>query len=62
MCTGQGDFEHDYIIGVFKIRHPEVYGIDDVGGLLLGRTGKIGQGIAFVLCEFLLWQNVISLR
>lgn len=41
----------DYVIGVFKLRHREVYGIDDVGGLLMGRWGKIGFGIAFVLCE-----------
>lgn len=41
----------DYIIGVFKLRHREVYGIDDVGELLLGRTGRILLGGAFVLCE-----------
>ncbi|GKT87429.1 amino acid transporter [Colletotrichum tofieldiae] len=29
----------DYIVGVFKLRHPEVYGIDDVGRLLFGRVG-----------------------
>ncbi|KAJ5902871.1 hypothetical protein N7495_003399 [Penicillium taxi] len=39
----------DYIIGVFKLRHREVYGIDDVGGMLLGRTGKAILGAAFVL-------------
>lgn len=42
----------DYIIGVFKLRHSEVYGIDDVGQLLLGRTGRIFLGGAFVLCKF----------
>lgn len=41
----------DYIIGVFKLRHREVYGIDDVGELLLGPTGRILLGGAFVLCE-----------
>lgn len=41
----------DYIIGVFKLRHREVYGIDDVGELLLGRTGRILLGGAFVLCK-----------
>lgn len=41
----------DYIIGVFKLRHREVYGIDDVGELLFGRPGKIVLGAAFLLCE-----------
>ncbi|PLN76825.1 transmembrane amino acid transporter protein-domain-containing protein [Aspergillus taichungensis] len=39
----------DYIIGVFKLRHPEVYGIDDVGQLLFGKTGRIVLGAAFCL-------------
>ncbi|KAJ5093691.1 hypothetical protein N7456_009552 [Penicillium angulare] len=39
----------DYIIGVFKIRHREVYGIDDVGEMLLGKAGRIIMGTAFVL-------------
>lgn len=41
----------DYIIGIFKLRHREVYGIDDVGGLFFGRPGKIVFGAAFILCE-----------
>ena len=45
----------DYIIGVFKLRHREVYGIDDVGELLAGKTGRIVLGTAFVLCE--LWRD-----
>ncbi|KAJ5539515.1 hypothetical protein N7513_007847 [Penicillium frequentans] len=39
----------DYIIGVFKIRHREVYGIDDVGELLFGKPGRIILGGAFIL-------------
>ncbi|KAJ5361545.1 hypothetical protein N7541_002389 [Penicillium brevicompactum] len=39
----------DYIIGVFKLKHREVYGIDDVGELLLGPIGRILLGGAFVL-------------
>jgi amino acid permease len=42
----------DYMIGVFKLSHRQVYGIDDVGGLLLGQPGKIVLGAAFALCEF----------
>jgi amino acid permease len=41
----------DYIIGTFKLRHREVYGIDDVGELLMGRPGRILLGVAFCLCE-----------
>ncbi|OQD69486.1 hypothetical protein PENPOL_c002G08993 [Penicillium polonicum] len=39
----------DYIIGVFKLKHREVYGIDDVGELLLGKPGRVVLGGAFVL-------------
>ncbi|KAJ6172402.1 transmembrane amino acid transporter protein-domain-containing protein [Penicillium chermesinum] len=39
----------DYIIGVFKLRHREVYCIDDVGELLAGKIGRIVLGVAFVL-------------
>ncbi|KAI2787960.1 hypothetical protein POX_f08342 [Penicillium oxalicum] len=39
----------DYIIGTFKLRHREVYNIDDVGELLLGRPGRILFGAAFCL-------------
>jgi amino acid permease len=46
----------DYIIGVFKLRHREVYGIDDVGEMLFGRAGKIVLGTSFVLCRwFVFW-------
>lgn len=41
----------DYIVGVFKLRHREVYGIDDVGALLFGRLGREFLGVAFCLCE-----------
>lgn len=40
----------DYIVGVFKINHPEVYGIDDVGGLIAGRVGYVIMGTTFCLC------------
>ncbi|OQE18275.1 hypothetical protein PENSTE_c018G05243 [Penicillium steckii] len=39
----------DYMIGVFKLKHREVYGIDDAGGLMFGRIGKIFFGFAFCL-------------
>lgn len=42
----------DYIVGIFKLNHPEVYGIDDVGRMLFGRIGREFLGVAFVLCKY----------
>ncbi|KAH6988408.1 transmembrane amino acid transporter protein-domain-containing protein, partial [Ilyonectria destructans] len=39
----------DYVVGVFKLRHREVYGIDDAGGLMFGRVGQEIFGFAFGL-------------
>ncbi|KAL3295879.1 transmembrane amino acid transporter [Colletotrichum asianum] len=39
----------DYMVGVFKLRHPQVYGMDDVGELLFGRIGREAFGAFFVL-------------
>lgn len=39
----------DYMIGVFKLRHPQVYGIEDVGKMLFGRVGREVLGIAYLL-------------
>lgn len=39
----------DYIVGKFKLRHPEVYGIDDAAGLMFGRVGKEIYGISYAL-------------
>ncbi|KAJ4323870.1 hypothetical protein N0V94_001654 [Neodidymelliopsis sp. IMI 364377] len=38
-----------YIVGVFKLRHPDVYGIDDVGRKLFGRIGYEVFGVTFAL-------------
>ncbi|KAJ4328792.1 hypothetical protein N0V84_000799 [Fusarium piperis] len=38
-----------YVVGTFKLRHPEVYGIDDAGALMFGRIGREVFGIAFCL-------------
>lgn len=40
-----------YVVGVFKIRHPEVYGVDDAGYLMFGRWGREVFGAAFCLCK-----------
>ncbi|PNH56159.1 hypothetical protein VD0003_g1518 [Verticillium dahliae] len=39
----------DYIVGVFKLRHREVYSIDDAGQLMFGRIGREVMGVAFCL-------------
>lgn len=41
----------DYIVGVFKLRHREVYGIDDAGGLMFGPIGREFIGGVFCLCK-----------
>ncbi|KAJ5747146.1 uncharacterized protein N7511_008842 [Penicillium nucicola] len=38
-----------YIVGVFKMKHREVYGLDDAGGLMFGRVGREILGIGFSL-------------
>ncbi|KAF1956431.1 putative amino acid transporter, partial [Byssothecium circinans] len=40
----------NYMIGVFKRNHPEVYSIDDVGQMIFGRAGR--EILAFVFCLF----------
>ncbi|KAL4942659.1 hypothetical protein BDV06DRAFT_211630 [Aspergillus oleicola] len=46
----------NYVIGTFKLNHPEVYSIDDVGALLFG---NIGRGIlAVVFCLY--WIFVVG--
>lgn len=42
----------DYIVGIFKLHHRAVYGIDDVGGLMIGRLGREFFGAAFCLCGY----------
>ena len=40
-------------IGTFKLRHREIYGIDDVGYLIFGQFGRAILSIAFCLCMLL---------
>ncbi|KAE8343789.1 hypothetical protein BDV24DRAFT_161095 [Aspergillus arachidicola] len=39
----------NHMIGVFKLRHPEVYGIDDVGWMFFGQIGCELFGAAYAL-------------
>ncbi|KAL4878166.1 transmembrane amino acid transporter protein-domain-containing protein [Aspergillus karnatakaensis] len=38
-----------YMVGVFKLNHQDVYGMDDAGGLMFGRVGREVLGLAFSL-------------
>lgn len=40
----------NYMVGQTKLRHPEVWGITDVGRLLYGRVGEEFLSVAFLLC------------
>ncbi|CAG8348748.1 unnamed protein product [Penicillium salamii] len=39
----------DYMVGVIKLHHPDVYGIDDVGRILFGRIGYELFGAAYAI-------------
>lgn len=53
-----------YMVGVFKIRHREIYGIDEAGGLMFGRMGREVFGIGFSLCKwcFLCFSVCVALK
>jgi amino acid permease len=42
----------DYMVGVFKLKHRSVYGIDDAGELMFGAIGREVFGFVFCLCTF----------
>lgn len=41
----------NHIVGVFKLNHPEIYGVADVGGMISGRLGREILGAGFALCK-----------
>lgn len=41
----------NYVIGVFKTNHPEVYSISDAGYLMFGGVGREVLGTTYCLCE-----------
>lgn len=49
-----------YMVGTFKMRHPETYGIEDVGQKLFGRAGREVLGLAFALCGIYLMETWFS--
>ena len=40
-----------YMVGMFKLNHPNVYGVDDAGHLMFGPIGREILSAAFALCE-----------
>lgn len=49
----------NYIVGVFKLRHRDVYGMDDAGFLMFGKIGREVFAVAFVLCESaVIWKRL----
>jgi len=42
--------QSDYVVGCFKLRHLEMYGIDDAGYIMFGRIGREVFAVAFLLC------------
>ncbi|KAB8218543.1 transmembrane amino acid transporter protein-domain-containing protein [Aspergillus novoparasiticus] len=50
----------NYVIGTFKLRHPEVYAIDDAGELLFGRVGRKVLGVAVCSCGTSIGLNAVS--
>jgi amino acid permease len=42
-----------YMVGVFKLRHREVYGIDDAGFLMFGPIGREVFGVFYCICKCL---------
>lgn len=47
----------DYMVGVIKLHHPDVYGIDDVGRILFGRIGYELFGAAYAICKSVLSED-----
>lgn len=39
------------LVGKFKLKHSDVYGIDDAGAMMFGKIGRIFYGGMFCLCK-----------
>lgn len=40
-----------WVVGDFKLRHAEVYSIDDAGAIMFGRIGREFFGAALCICK-----------
>ncbi|WYZ37726.1 hypothetical protein EsH8_II_001232 [Colletotrichum jinshuiense] len=52
----------DFMVGIFKLRHPHVYGIDDAGFLMFGPIGREILGAGFCLFAAIIGFGFSSLR
>ena len=50
LCVSTITGYSNYVVGTFKLRHPEVYGLDSVGHLMFGKIGRDGMLIVMQLC------------
>ena len=41
----------NYMVGIFKLRHREVYGIEGAGQLMFGPIGREFLGGAYIVCK-----------
>lgn len=41
----------DYVVGKFKLNHPEVYSLADAGRVCFGRVGEEVFAVIFCVCE-----------
>lgn len=51
----------DYMVGVFKLKHRAVYGIDDAGALMFGRFGRDVFAVIFCLSELIFMSSRLPL-
>ncbi|CAH0026265.1 unnamed protein product, partial [Clonostachys rhizophaga] len=49
-----------YVVGNFKLRHPQVYGIDDAGFLMFGKIGREFFAVGFCLSYILVAGSVFT--
>lgn len=49
----------DYMVGVFKRNHPDVYGIDEAGYKMFGRVGREVFATVFMLCK---WETLDDIK
>lgn len=41
----------NYVVGQFKLAHPDMYMIDDAGSIMFGKAGREALAVCYILCE-----------
>ena len=52
----------NYVIGKFKLNHPQVYAIDDAGELMFGRLGREALGVGVCICKSSMHPRCVALK